>query len=144
MKMKIKKAAYTMIEYGILIAVVVAFLIGVNNYIQRHIQARVKAESDRLLGHGQGLEWGSSVSISSSNTSIRRKEQPGGRAKVTSSAKTTQVTGQAPVPSIRGWSAMEHKGSAIHVQDAASGPTKPDYPDLEYKSWDDRGWPKYF
>lgn len=146
------KKANALVEYGILLMIVVGAVAGINSYLKRHIQARIIDEADREglvqglsvrggSGPGQGLEWASSMTIGGSHSSTNRLESPGPDVIFSSQSTTTSFTGQTPVPSIKGWSAMEHKGSAISVQDSPSAPTVPDYPDLEYKDWNDQGWP---
>ncbi|MDD5429893.1 MAG: hypothetical protein PHE97_04145 [Candidatus Omnitrophica bacterium] len=134
------------LEYGIIIFVVVGALTGMHMYLQRHIQARIKDEARRTgfvlyqPGPGIGLEWGSSLTIYSSSSTSERTEEIGGKTNIDIDTSSSQTTLQAPVPSIKGFSVMEHKGSAISVQDAPSAAPLPDYPDLEYKEWDDQGW----
>lgn len=128
-------------EYAVLIFIITAAIAGVHYFLKRSIQARVKDTSDEYLGHGQGLEWGSSMTFMQSSSRVQKNEQFGGNMQVSADSTMTQTTLTAPVPSIQGWSAMEHKGSALHVQDAPGAAAAPDYPDLEYKDWTDQGWP---
>ncbi len=136
------KKASVFAEYAILIFIIVAVIAGVTYFLKRSIQSNVKDASDEYLGTGQGLEWGSSIAFVSSTSNLEKSEEYGGNMQVHASSTVSQTSLQAPVPSIKGWSAMEHKGSALHVQDAPSAATAPDYPDLEYKKWEDQKWEK--
>jgi hypothetical protein len=148
------RKANVILEYGILLMIVVGAVAGVNTYLKRHIQARIVHEAEGDFpplvqglsvrggyGPGQGLEWASSMTIGGSSSTFTRNELPGENLRYTSGSSSSSTTLQAPVPSIQGWSVMEHKGSALHAQDAPSAATVPDYPDLEYKEWEDQGWP---
>ena len=147
------RKANAILEYGILLFIVIGAVAGIHYFLKRHIQARVRREarSEGLVqglsadpGPGQGLEWGSSITIiPRSKTTFDRHEEVGGDVTTRVVTESSQITLQAPVPSIRGWSAMEHKGSALHVQDAPTAAPTPDYPDLEYKDWEDQKWPKH-
>jgi uncharacterized protein (UPF0333 family) len=144
-KKVILKKASAFAEYAILIFIIVAVIGGVHYFMKRAIQSHVKDLTDKYIRSGggaahAGLEWGSSTTFSSSSSTLTKNEEFGGNMTITSQSNISQTTLQAPVPSIRGWSAMEHKGSALHVQDAPSAAVTPDYPDLEYKKWDDKDW----
>jgi len=135
---KIKKAN-AILEYSIVFFIVVGLVAGVNKYLQKHIKARIKAESDTQLGTGQGLEWASSMSLSTSKSTFNREEEMGAGVTSKSNISSAYVSASAPPPSIKGWSVMEHKGSAVHVQDAASAAPAPSYPGLAYEDWQDNG-----
>lgn len=141
------KKANAVLEYGILIMIVVSAIAGIHYFLSRHIQTRVVAEARRTglvqglsadPGPGQGLEWASSLSYTRATSSTDRVETVGGGVVSTSRSDSSYITATAPPPSIRGWSLMEHKGEAIHVQDAPSAAPSLDYPDLEYKEWTDK------
>ncbi|MFA5271134.1 MAG: hypothetical protein WC412_02185 [Candidatus Omnitrophota bacterium] len=139
------KKANVFAEYAILISIIVAVISGVSYFLKRSIQERVRMETlEHIEGgglySGHGLEWGSSLTFSSSDSTLEKNEEFGGNAKVTAESQMGQTTLQAPVPSIQGWSVMEHKGSALSVQDAPSAAPAPDYPSLEYKDWNDKNW----
>lgn len=133
------RKANAILEYSIVFFIVISAVAGVNKYMQKHIKARIKSESDAKLGHGQGLEWASSISFSSSKSTYDRSEEFGAGVTSQSETQSSFVSASAPPPSIKGWSVMEHKGSAIHVQDAASGAPAPSYPGLDYQDWQDNG-----
>lgn len=133
--MKIKKAN-VILEYGILIFIVTSFLAGIYYFLNRHIQARVKAEADRENPHSltSSFIWEGTVTRSTQSTTHDRDEYVGGDTVVSSSVETTYVSASAPIP-------PNVPFASLHVQDAASAAPAPDYPDLEYKGWDDQGWP---
>lgn len=133
------RKANAILEYGVLLIIVLGAMAGINAFLKRDIQARLKYESDRYLGHGQGLEWEMSITHSSSSSSVTRDEDVGADFRISSDSSSSSVTYSPPTPPY----IMEHKGSSLHIQDAATSPTTPDYPDLEYKSWDDKGWPEH-
>jgi len=133
------RKANAILEYGVLIVIVVGAMAGINLYLKRHIQARLKRESDALLGHGQGLEWQASISYSTSSSDSREAESQGANFDINTQSQSGSVTYTPPTPPY----IMEHKGSALHVQDAATKPPEPDYPDLEYDKWSLRNaWTK--
>lgn len=141
-KKSIFKKANVFAEYAILIFIIVAVISGVSYFLKRSIQARVQQETlEHIEGgglySGHGLEWGSSITFSRSESELEKNEEFGGNMAVTAQSEMGQATLQAPVPSIQGWSVMEHKGSTLSVQDAPSAATVPDYPSLEYKDWKD-------
>jgi hypothetical protein len=145
-KKSIFKKANVFAEYAILIFLIVAVISGVSYFLKRSIQERVRMETlEHIEGgglySGHGLEWGSSITFSSSDSSLEKNEEFGGNMAVTAESQMGQTTLQAPVPSIKGWSVMEHKGSALSVQDAPTAAPAPSYPSLEYKDWQDQGWP---
>jgi hypothetical protein len=126
MRQKINmKKANAIIEYGIVLMVVVAAMAGIQSFLRRNIHARIKYESDSELQHGQGLEWDASITSESSINTFDRYETPGGTIIISSDDDTSSVTYSPPMPPY----IMEHKGSSIHIQDAAQMPPKPDNPD---------------
>lgn len=140
------KKATAFAEYAILIFIIVAVISGVSYFLKRSIQSRVEQETlEHLEGgglySGHGLEWGSSITFSRGESTLEKNEEFGGNTTVTAESEMGQTSLQAPVPSIRGFSVMEHKGSAISVQDAPTAAPAPSYPSLEYKDWQDQGWP---
>ena len=66
------RKANAILEYGVLLVIIAGAMSGINFYLKRHIQARVKSESDWLLGHGQGLEWEASIGITRSSSDTRQ------------------------------------------------------------------------
>ncbi|MDD5070469.1 MAG: hypothetical protein PHV17_07040 [Candidatus Omnitrophica bacterium] len=122
------KRASAIAEYAILVFIVISFLSGVYYLLKRHVQARVKHESDVYLQKGFGLEWASRVTFSGASSDFDRYEQVGGDIVVDAESKSSSVTLTAPPPSLQGWSIMEHKSSSIHVQDPAMPPPQVDYP----------------
>ncbi len=127
--------ANVILEYGVLLVIVLGAMAGINAYLKRHIQARVKHESDTYLGHGQGLEWEMYITHTDSDTSVDRKEDIGADFRIVSKSGSDSITITPPMPPY----IMEHKGSALHIQDAPSKPSAPDYPDLVYDKWDLEG-----
>mgnify|MGYP001359123681 CR=1 FL=1 len=132
------RKANAIIEYGVVIIIVTLFLIGINTYLRRHIEGRVRDESDRTLGHAIGLEWPQQTyTVGGSRASFDRVDEAGGIASRSSSRNDWSLTYTQPV----GKKIMKHKRASRHVQDAARTPPSIDYPDLEYKGWQDIGWP---
>lgn len=137
----INRRANAILEYGIVLFIVISVGVGIQRYLRKHIHARVLAEARATglvqglsanPGPGQGLEWGSSATLSRSESSFKRQETPGGALEVRATSESSFVSGQAPPPSIKNWSVMEHKGEAIHIQDAPTSPPAPRYPRLLY------------
>ena len=129
------RKANAILEYGLVIIIVLGAMAGINAFLRRNIQGRVKDESDLYLGHGQGLEWGMSITRSDSSSSVDRVEQLGADFNIEAKTKSSSVTYSPPMPP----RLMEHKGSISHVQEAVTKPPTPDYPELEYKDWTDIG-----
>ncbi len=135
-------------EYAILIFIIVAAVAGVTYFVKRSIQSNVKDMTDKYIRNAEstggaahaGLEWASSMSLTSNSSTLQKNEQFGGNMTVTSQSTVSQTTLQAPIPSIQGWSVMEHKGAVLHIQDAATPAVTPSYPSLEYKGWEDKNW----
>lgn len=127
------RKANAILEYGVVLVIILGAMAGINAYFKRHIQSRVKRESDRYLGHGQGLEWEASIGYTDSESSLDRTEQTGADFDIVAQSETKSITVTAPLPP----RVMDHKGSMLHVQDVVTKPPVPDYPDLEYKDWKD-------
>jgi len=141
-----RRKANAILEYSVLMFIIVGFLVSIHYMVKRNVQARLKAESDHYLRHGQGLEWGSDITFSRSETDYERKEEAGGDVVIQSEVESNYLKLAAPPPSvpgkvplIGGSSVMDHKQSVMHVQDVAGAPPLPQYPDLEYKDWQDQG-----
>ena len=139
---KLKKAN-AIIEYGILLTIVVMAIVGIQSYLQKHIQGRVKGESDLTLGHGIGLEWPEQTyTMKGSHSEVDKYDindlevQGDGVVKYTTSGSNWAVTYKQPV----GSKIMKHKRGSRDVQDAANNPPGVDYPDLQYNDWNDKGW----
>ena len=131
-----KKRAQAIAEYSILIIIVVTTVWGVYVFTKRGIQAKIKKESDTIIGHALGLEWPQQTqSISGSNVHGVRTEEFGGNQEGTMDASNWSITYQAPI----GGKIMKHKRASISVQDAATMPPQISYTKLEYKSWEDKG-----
>ncbi|MCF7907285.1 MAG: hypothetical protein K9L86_00190 [Candidatus Omnitrophica bacterium] len=124
------------LEYGVVLVIVLGAMAGINAFLKRNIQRRVHDESDAWLGHGQGLEWEMSITHSDSSSNVNRDENMGANFDINAQTSSSSVTYSPPMPPY----IMEHKGSALHIQDAPSAAPLPDYPDLEYKDWEDREW----
>ncbi|MBD3246929.1 MAG: hypothetical protein GF333_08005 [Candidatus Omnitrophica bacterium] len=117
---KKRKKANSVTEYAIVIFLAAVAFAGVFFFLKRHVQARVKAESDRYIGHGHGLEWETNrLTITNVDSRYHRHEQRGGDMVVSSDTDTDFTTLTAPVPSFRGFGPMMHKQSTLHVQDPA-------------------------
>ncbi len=134
MLVKLKKSN-AILEYGVILAVVVGAMAGISFYLKRHIQARVKNESDRLLGHGQGLEWEAKLSFNTAGTDTRRIEEKPANFEITHDSSSTVISYVPAQPPY----VMEHKGSSQHVQDAPMQPPNLDYPDQETHDYEDNG-----
>lgn len=126
------------LEYGVVLAIAALFLIGINTFVRRHIEARVKHESDTEIGHALGLEWPEQTyTIGGTHSSYDRDDYYGGRVSRQTSQSDWSVTYSQPIPS----QISKHTQAAMHVQDAAKTPPSIDYPDLQYNDWNDLGWP---
>jgi hypothetical protein len=131
------RRAQAIAEYSILIIIVVTAVWGVYVFTKRGIQAKIKRESDTIVGHALGLEWPQQTqTISGSTVHGVRTEEFGGNQQATTDNSNWSITYSAPV----GAKVMKHKRASISVQDAATMPPQITYPKLEYKSWDDKGW----
>jgi hypothetical protein len=131
------RKASAILEYGVVITIAALFLAGINVFLRRHIEARVKAESDTTIGHGLGLEWpeqtytiGGSRRVSDRNDALTQVRRD-------SSSSEWSITYSQPI----GSKIMKHKRASRHVQDPAVSPPAVNYPRLEYKEWDDQNWP---
>ena len=137
------RKANAILEYGIVLTIAALFLAGINVFLRRHIEARVKSESDKTIGHGLGLEWPEQTyTIGGARRVSDRSDysaQAASEARVErkSSASDWSISYSQPVPE----KIMKHKRASRHVQDAARTPPAVSYPRLEYKKWDDQNWP---
>ncbi|MBN3040558.1 MAG: hypothetical protein JW867_05480 [Candidatus Omnitrophica bacterium] len=133
------KKANAIIEYAVVLLIVVTFLMGINTFLRRHIEARVKDESDRTLGHAIGLEWPEQLYIvGGSSGEFDRYDEAGGAVSRSSRNQDWSLTYSQPI----GQRIMKHKRASMHTQDAAKSPPTPNYPQLEHEDWYDKGWPK--
>lgn len=126
------------LEYGVVLTIVALFLIGINIFVRRQIEARVKHESDTQIGHALGLEWPEQTyTIGGTRSSYNRRDTVGGAVSRRTSNTDWSVTYSQPIPE----QLQKSKQASMHVQDSAKTPPSIDYPDLEYKDWQDQGWP---
>jgi len=77
----------TTLEYAVLVAVVVAAAIGVQNYLRRGIHGRVRESTDRI-----GSQWDAGASTYTANTTITSTSTDTltNQGKSTSAPSTTQ------------------------------------------------------
>lgn len=118
------------LEYGVVLIIVLGAMAGINAFLKRHVQARLKSESDALLSHGQGLEWEASISRTTSSSIVDRDETLGANFDITAHSESSSFTYSPPMPPY----IMEHKGSAMHVQDAAMQPPQLNNPQHQEQS----------
>lgn len=119
-----RRKSNALIEYGVLLVIVTAALFSMQYILSRHIKARIKQESDLKLGHGQGLEWSLSIGGGRSSMEYNKQESIGGNLESQAVSSSFSVTYMPPTPPY----VLEHKGSALHVQDAATMPPVDSYP----------------
>jgi len=117
MLIKLRKSN-AILEYGVVLVIVLGAMAGINIYLKRHIQARVKGESDKYLSHGQGLEWEADIGYTDSESNVDRIEQTAADFEIVSHSSSKSITYSAAQPP----HVMEHKGSTQHIQDAPRQP----------------------
>ncbi len=133
------RKANAILEYGIVIIIGLLFLTGIQLFLRRHIEGRVKDESDRTIGHAIGLEWPEQTyTVGGSSGSADRFDAVGGTVQRSSSQSDWSLTYSQPVPK----QIMKHKEAAMHVQDSAKSPPTPSYPELQREEWSDPNQPK--
>jgi len=132
------KKTFSFFEYATTLIIVVGALSGSYYFLKRLIQAHIKREANTFLGRVIGLEWPEQTqSISWQSTKYNRLETEQGQKATTSEVNFGSVTYSAPV----GSKIMKHKRASRDVPDSALSPPNVEYPELEYKDWEDKGWP---
>jgi hypothetical protein len=127
------KKANAIIEYSVVIAIIVAAIAGINHFLRRSVQARIKYEIDTIshYGRGSGLEWEeNTLSWRDATSNYNRVEAVGGDSSVIAINTEDYTTLSLPMPPY----VMEHKNASRDVQDAAVTPPKMDEPNHKNQS----------
>ncbi|UCC95656.1 MAG: hypothetical protein JSW40_02625 [Candidatus Omnitrophota bacterium] len=114
--MKVRTKASAIIEYSILLFIVVGFLAGIHYFLKRHVQARIRAETNRYVRRPMAFLWQSSVTTTTQDTEHDRRERVGGDVVVQATTRINQDTVAVSPPP------MGVPVASLHVQDAATSP----------------------
>jgi len=132
------KKTFSFFEYVIIIIIVGGALSGSYYFLKRFIQAYIRRESDTFLGVNFGSEESKQTQgISWKNSRYNRLETDEGEKTAASDISDGSITYSAPIDSGR----KKQKGASRDIQDVAFPPPSVEYPDLEYKKWEDQKWP---
>jgi hypothetical protein len=130
--------ANAIIEYSIVIGLVVSVMAGMNYFLKRSVQARIKYEMDTIshYGKGSGLEWEeNTLTWRDSDSHFDRTETVGANSVANAQSHESYTTLSLPMPPY----VMEHKNASRDVQDTAVTPPKLDMPDHKNQSDNEGG-----
>lgn len=108
------KKSNAILEYGILLIIVIAAVMGINKLLERHIKAYVKDTTDSKLKKPIAFLWQGGVNISTQDVSTDRWETYNGEIEEASAVDVSYTNITAPVPPY-----IDVAG--LHAQDAPQG-----------------------
>ncbi|MFH1771302.1 MAG: hypothetical protein ABH872_00625 [Candidatus Omnitrophota bacterium] len=110
----INKKGNAIVEYSVLLFIVIGFLSSMHYFLNRHIQARVRHETNQKVRRPMPFIWQSSVEFSSQKANHDRKEYAYGDTIVESDFQTSYTVLSAPPPP-----KVPLPIASLHIQDAA-------------------------